>query len=136
MSCRILINEEMNLDDKSEEAFEVSCSGSNDYTKKVYLMVPKLDFNLIQKVSGKINITPRGQIFSSGDNNSESRFTVVFVSLKRDYFRDQIYPSCIVINQPSGVVSTGKYQINSQYFDLDIKNEYSKILDESRCHTN
>ena len=136
MSCRILINEEMNLDDKSEEAFEVSCSGSNDYTKKVYLMVPKLDVNLIQKVSGEINITPRGQIFRSDDDNSDSTFTVVFVSLKGDYSRDQIYPSCIVINQPSGVISSGKYEISSQSFELDIKNEYSNILEESRCQTN
>ena len=136
MSCKILINEEMNLDDKSKEAFEVSCSGNKDYTKKVYLMVPKLDINLIQKVSGEINITPRGQIFRSDDNNSDSTFTVVFVSLKGDYSRDQIYPSCIVINQPSGVISSGKYEISSQSFELDIKNEYSNILDESRCQTN
>ena len=136
MSCKILINEEMNLDDKSKEAFEVSCSGNNDYTKKVYLMVPKLDVNLIQKVSGEINITPRGQIFRSDDDNSDSTFTVVFVSLKGDYSRDQIYPSCIVINQPSGVISSGKYEISSQSFKLDIKNEYSNILDESRCQTN
>ena len=136
MSCKILINEEMNLDDKSKEAFEVSCSGNNDYTKKVYLMVPKLDVNLIQKVSGEINITPRGQILSSVENNSNSTFTVVFVSLKGDYSRDQIYPSCIVINQPSGVISTGKYEISSQFFELDIKNEYSNILEESRCQTN
>jgi len=136
MSCKILINEEMKIDDKSKEAFEVSCSGNNDYTKKVYLMVPKLDVNLIQKVSGEINITPRGQIFSSVNNNSDSTFTVVFVSLKGNYFRDQINPSCIVINQPSGVISTGKYEISSQSFELDIKNEYSNILDESRCQTN
>ena len=136
MSCKILINEEMNLDDKSKEAFEVSCSGNNDYTKKVYLMVPKLDVNLIQKVSGEINITPRGQIFSSDDNNSDYTFTVVFVSLKGDYSRNQIQPSCIVINQPSGVISTGNYEILSQYFNFDIKNEYSNILDESRCQTN
>ena len=136
MSCKILINEEIYLDVKSKEAFEVSCTGNNDYTKKVYLMVPKLDINLIQKVSGEINITPRGQIFRSDDNNSDSTFTVVFVSLKGDYSRDQIYPSCIVINQPSGVISTGKYEISSQSFDLDIKNEYSNILDESRCQTN
>ena len=136
MSCKILINEEMNLDDKSKEAFEVSCSGNNDYTKKVYLMVPKLDVNLIQKVSGEINITPRGQILSSVENSSNSTFTVVFVSLKGDYSRDQIYPSCIVINQPSGVISTGKYEISSQFFELDIKNEYSNILEESRCQTN
>ena len=136
MSCKVLINEEMNLDDKSKEAFEVSCSGNNDYTKKVYLMVPKLDVNLIQKVSGEINITPRGQIFRSDDDNSDSTFTVVFVSLKGDYSRNQIYPSCIVINQPSGVISSGKYEISSQSFKLDIKNEYSNILDESRCQTN
>ena len=136
MSCKILINEEMKIDDKSKEAFEVSCSGNNDYTKKVYLMVPKLDVNLIQKVSGEINITPRGQIFSSVNNNSDSTFTVVFVSLKGNYSRDQINPSCIVINQPSGVISTGKYEISSQSFELDIKNEYSNILEESRCQTN
>ena len=128
MSCKILINEEMNLDDKSKEAFEVSCSGNNDYTKKVYLMVPKLDVNLIQKVSGEINITPRGQIFRSDDNNSDSAFTVVFVSLKGDYSRDQIYPSCIVINQPSGVISSGKYEISSQSFDLNIKNSLSYFI--------
>ena len=61
---------------------------------------------------------------------------VVFVSLKGDYSRDQINPSCIVINQPSGVISTGKYEISSQSLELDIKNEYSNILDESRCQTN
>ena len=61
---------------------------------------------------------------------------MVFVSLKGDYSRDQIYPSCIVINQPSGVISTGKYEISSQSFELDIKNEYSNILDESKCQTN
>ena len=91
-------------------------------------MVPKLDVNLIQKISGEINITPRGQIFSSDDINSDSTFTVVFVSLKGNYSRDQIYPSCIVINQPSGVISTGKYEISSQSFDLNIKNEYSIFL--------
>ena len=49
-------------------------------TLKVYLMVPKLDVNLIQKVSGEINITPRGKSLDLTITDSDSTFTVVFVS--------------------------------------------------------
>ena len=133
MSCSIKIDENFDYNIPDKEAFIIGCSGNNDYTKKVYLMVPKLDIKIIQKVSNEINITPKGQIFSP--NNKLKGNIIIFIGLLNEFNRKHIKPNCILINNPSGVISIGKYNTDSSILDYSIKNEYLTDLKENFCIT-
>ena len=134
MTCKIIINKNNNSNNK--EGFLIDCSGSNDYTKKIYSMVPKLDKDLIQRVSNEINITPKGQIINP-NNDSNKNFTIIIIVLKERLNRNFIIqPSCILINEPSGVISTGKYIINQNSIDYSIENEYIKDAKDFLCIQN
>ena len=133
MSCSIKIDDNFNYKNKEKEGFIIECSGSNDYTKKIYSMVPKLNQDLIQRVSNEINITPKGQIFKP--NNKTQGNILILVDLLNKAKRNQLKPKCILINVPSGVISVGKYNIDDSYFDYSIKNKYLSNLKETFCLT-
>ncbi len=134
MSCSIKIDDNFDYISQKKEAFFVGCSGNADYTKKIYLMVPKLEKKLLQKVSNEINITPKGQI--SIPNNNSQYNVVILISLLDEFNRNVSKPNCIIINVPSGVISTGRYDNSSSDFDYSIKNQYSSKLKENFCLTN
>ena len=129
MTCKIKINN----NSEYKEGFVIECSGSNDYTKKIYSMVPKLNEDLIQRVSNEIDITPKGQIINP-DDKANKNFTVIIIGLNDRLNRNfRIHPSCILINQPSGVISTGKYIINKDSINFSIKNTYIEDTKEDLC---
>jgi len=133
MSCSIKIDDKFNYVNQEKEGFIIECSGSNDYTKKIYAMVPKLSKELIQRVSNEINLTPKGQIFNS--NNESQGNVIILIGLLNEISRKYIAPNCILINVPSGVISVGKYNINSSNFDYSIKNQYLSNLKQTFCIT-
>ena len=129
MTCKLKINN----NNQYKEGFVIECSGSNDYTKKIYSMVPKLNEDLIQRVSNEIVITPKGQIINP-DDKANKNFTVIIVGLNDSLNRNfTIAPSCILINQPSGVISTGKYIVNKDSINFSIKNKYIEDTKEDLC---
>ena len=129
MTCKLKINN----NNQYKEGFVIECSGSNDYTKKIYSMVPKLSEDLIQRVSNEIDITPKGQIINP-DDKANKNFTVIIIGLNNRLNRNlTINPSCILINQPSGVISTGKYITNKDSIDFSIKNKYIEDIKEDLC---
>ena len=129
MTCKIKINN----NNQYKEGFVIECSGSNDYTKKIYSMVPKLNKDLIQRVSNEIDITPKGQIINP-DDKANQNFTVIIIGLNDRLNRNfTIAPSCILINQPSGVISSGKYIVNKDSINFSIKNKYIEDTKEDLC---
>jgi len=133
MSCSIKIDDNFIYNNQEEEGFIIECLGSNDYTKKIYSMVPKLNEDLIQRVSDEINITPKGQIFKP--NNKSQGNILILVDLLSKSKRNLIKPKCILINVPSGVISVGKYNIDNSFFNYSIKNKYLSNLNETLCLT-
>ncbi len=134
MSCSIKINVNFDYTSQEKEAFIIECYGNTISTKKVYLMVPKLEMKLMQKVSNQINITPKGQIYTP--NNKSQENIVILISLFDELNRKDINPNCILINVPSGVISTGRYDNNDSNFDYSIRNQYSSKLKENLCLVN
>lgn len=133
MSCSIKIDDNFNYKNKEKEGFIIECSGNEDYTKKIYSMVPKLNQDLIQRVSNEIDITPKGQIINP-DDKANKNFTVIIIGLNNRLNRNlKIHPSCIIINQPSGVISTGKYIMNKDSINFSIKNKYIEDTQEDLC---
>ena len=90
MSCSIKIDKNFNSENQEKEGFIIECSGSNDYTKKIYSMVPKLNKDIIQRVSNEINITPKGQIFNS--NNESQDNVIILIGLLNEISRKYIEP--------------------------------------------
>ena len=133
MSCLIKIDENSIYNNQEKEGFIIECSGSSNYTKKIYSLVPKLNQDLIQRVSDEINITPKGQIFKP--NNKSQGNILILVDLFNKSKRNDIKPKCILINVPSGVISVGKYNIENSYFNYSIKNQYLSNLNQTFCLT-
>ena len=133
-SCSIKINGNFDFISQEKEAFIIECSGSSISTKKVYLMVPKLKMQLMQKVSNQINITPKGQIYIPNKKIQEN--VIILISLFDELNRKDSNPNCILINVPSGVISTGRYDNNGSNFDYSIRNQYSSKLKETLCLIN
>ena len=135
MTCKIKLNND-NTNNEYKEGFIIKCFGSNDYTKKIYSMVPKLSKDLIQGVSNEINITPKGQIINPNENSNKN-FTIIIIGLKERLNRNFIIqPSCIIINEPSGVISTGKYITNRDSLNFSVESKYMEDTKEISCISN
>ena len=116
----------------SVSPFELSCLGDNNSLSTLSFKTPKISKKLFQKVSGDLIFTPKGQVFIDNKNNSNNSF-VLAVGMNDSFLSINDSMRCIIINQPSGLIINGSYNLEYNTSMLYPVSKYDDSLVDNYC---
>ena len=116
----------------SVSPFELTCLGDNNMLSTLRFKTPKISKKLFQKVSGDLIFTPKGQVFIDNKNNSNNSFVLV-VGMNDSFLGTNDSMRCIIVNQPSGLIINGSYDLVDNTSRSYQVSKYDNSLVDNYC---